>query len=68
MLYDKETLILEEVMSTLLSYEIRKRPNQEEQEGTGLVITGRKGREEERKDPGSLKGMSLLSQERSLKE
>ena len=27
MLYDKETLILEEVISTLLSNEIRKRPN-----------------------------------------
>jgi len=29
-LYGKETLILEEVTSTLLSNEIRKRPNQEE--------------------------------------
>ena len=31
MLYDKETLILEEVTSTLLSNEIKKRPNHEEQ-------------------------------------
>ena len=31
MLYCKETLILEEVTSTLLSNEIRKKPNQEEQ-------------------------------------
>jgi len=31
MLYGKETLILNEVTSTLLSNEIRKRPNQEEQ-------------------------------------
>jgi len=31
MLYGKETLILEEATSTLLSNEIRKRPNQEEQ-------------------------------------
>ena len=31
MLYGKETLILEEVTSTLLSNEIRKRTNQEEQ-------------------------------------
>ena len=30
MLYGKETLILEEVTSTLFSNEIRKRPNQEE--------------------------------------
>ena len=30
MLYGKETLILEEVTSTLLSNEIRKRPNQQE--------------------------------------
>jgi len=30
MLYGKETLILEDVMSTLLSNETRKRPNQEE--------------------------------------
>ena len=42
MLYSKETLILE-VMPTLLSNE--KRPNQEEQTGSGLVVTGRKGRE-----------------------
>ena len=49
MLYSKETLILEEIMATLLSNEIRKRPNQEVQKGSGLVITGRKGREEEKK-------------------
>jgi len=30
-LYGKETLILKDVTSTLLSNEIRKRPNQEEQ-------------------------------------
>jgi len=30
MLYVKETLILKEIISTLLSNEIRKRPNQEE--------------------------------------
>jgi len=45
MLYGKETLILEEVTSTLLSNEIRKKPNQEEQTESSLVITGRKGRE-----------------------
>jgi len=48
MLYSKKTLILEEVTLTLLSNEIRKRPNQEEQTGSGLVITGRKGREEKK--------------------
>ena len=45
MLYDKETFILEEVTATLLSNEIRKRPNQVEQERSGLVAMGRKGRE-----------------------
>jgi len=34
MLYGKETLILEEVTSTLLSDKIRKGPNQEEQTGS----------------------------------
>jgi len=46
MLYGKETLILEEITSTLLSNEIIKRPNQEEQIVSGLVVTGRKGRGE----------------------
>jgi len=53
MLYGKETLILEEVTSTLLSNEIRKRPNQEERTVLGLVVTGRKGRGEGKQDPGS---------------
>ena len=53
-LYGKETLILEEVTSTLLSNEIRKRPNQVEQEGSGLVAMGRKGKGE-KKSSGSLK-------------
>ena len=47
MLYSKETFILEEVTSILLSNEIRKRPNQEEQTGSGLVVTGRKKKEKE---------------------
>ena len=42
-LYGKKTLLLEEIMSTLLPNEIRKRPNQEEYMGSGLVVTGRKG-------------------------
>jgi len=54
-LCDKETLILEKVISTLLSNEIRKRPNQEEQTGSDLVIMGGKGREEGRKGPSSSK-------------
>jgi len=45
----EEALILEEVTSTLLSNEIKKMSNQEEQEGSGLVVTGRKGRGEEKK-------------------
>ena len=53
-LYGKETLILKEVASTLLSNEIRKRPNQEEQTRSSLVVTGRKGREG-RKGPSSSK-------------
>ena len=44
-LYGKKTLILEEVTSTLLSNEIRKIPNQEEQLRSGFVVTRRKGRE-----------------------
>ena len=59
---------MEEVASTLLSNEIRKRPNQEEQEGSSLVVMGRKGRGEGRKGLGSSKGVSLLSQERSLEQ
>ena len=49
MLYGKETFILEDVTTPLLSNEIRKRPNQEEQEGSGLMVIGRKGREKKRK-------------------
>ena len=49
MLYGKKTLILEEVTPTFLSNEIRKRPNQEEQIGSALVVTGRKGRGEGKK-------------------
>ena len=46
MLYGKETLILEEVRSTLLSNEIKKRPNQEEHEG--WVWWSQEGNEEEK--------------------
>ena len=57
MLCDKKTpLILEEVTSILLSNEIKKRPNQVEQEGSNLV---RKGREE-KKSLSSSKALSLL--------
>ena len=55
MLYGKKTLILEEVMSTLFSNEIRTRPNQEEQIGSCLVVMGRKGRGDEKKGPASSK-------------
>ena len=55
MLSGKETHILEEVMSTLLSNEIRKRPNQEEQTGSGLEITEKKGKREAKKGPSSSK-------------
>jgi len=44
-------------MSTLLSNEIRKKSNQEEQEELSLLVTGRKEKSELVKD------VSLLSQE-----
>jgi len=65
MLCGKKTLILEEITSTLLSNEIRKMPSQEEKIGSGLVVTGRKEREG-KKGLGFVKGVSLLSQGRSL--
>jgi len=46
---------LEEVTSTLLSNEIRKRPNQEEQEKSGLMVMGKKRMGEGRKGSGSSK-------------
>ena len=55
MLYGKETLILEKITSTLLFNEIRKKSNQEEQEGLGLMVTGRKGRGDGKKILGSSK-------------
>ena len=63
MLYDKKTLILEEVMSTLLSNDISKRTNQEEQTGSALVITGRKGIGEGRKGPSSSKACHFCHRE-----
>jgi len=63
MLYGKEALILEEVTSTPLSNEIRKRPNQEYQTRSGLVVTGRKGKGEGRKDPSSSKACHFCHRE-----
>ena len=65
MLYGKKTIILEEVMSTLLSNDIRKKPNQIEYKGSGLVVMGRKRRKEKF---GFVEGVSLLSTGRSLKK
>ena len=62
MLYGKETLILEEVTSTLLSNEIMKRPNQKEQTGSSLVVMGRKEREG-RKSPSSSKACHFCHRE-----
>jgi len=62
MLYNKKTLILEEITSTLLSNEIRKRPNQEEQTESGWVVTGRKEREG-KKGPGSSKACYFCHRE-----
>ena len=68
MLYSKETFILEEVTSTLLSNEIRKRPNQDERTGSGFGghRKERKRRRKERSEP--IKGVLLLSQGRSFEE
>ena len=63
MLYGKETLILKEITSTLLSNEIKKRPNQEEQIGSDLVVTGRKGKGEGKKGPGSSKACHFCHRE-----
>ena len=53
MLYDKETLILEKVTSTLLFNEIRKRPNQR----ADMIGFGGHGKERKRrrKSPSSSK-------------
>ena len=63
MLYGKKTLIFEEVTVTLLSNEIRKILNQEEQEGLGLVIMGRKERGEGKKSLGSSKACHFCQRE-----
>ena len=44
----KKILILEEITTILLSNEIRKRPNQDEQEGLCLVVMRRKGKREKK--------------------
>ena len=67
MSYGKETLILKEVSSTLLSNKIRKMPNQETDK---IEFDGhRKERKRRRKERFRLiKGVSLLSQRRLLEE
>ena len=60
-LFGKETLILEEVMSTHLSNEIRKKPNQVEQTGSDFVVTGRKGRGEGRKGPNHQRRITFVT-------
>ena len=54
---------MKEVISTLLSNENRKKSNQEEQTGSGLVVTGRKGRGEARKGPSSSKACDFYHRE-----
>ena len=51
-------------MTTLLSNEIRKMPNQDEQKGSDLVVMERKGGKKSR----FIEGMPLLSQRKSLEE
>ena len=60
MLYGKEALILE-VTSTLLPNEIRKRSNQEKQEGSSLVNTGRKRTWEGKKGLGSSRRVTFIT-------
>ena len=67
MLYDKKTLILEEVTSTFLSNENRKMPNQEEQEGLGFG-GHKKERKRKKEKSGLVERVSLLSQRKSLEE
>ena len=55
MLYGKKILILEEVMTTLLSNEIRKRSNQEEQGRIKFGGYGKERKGEERKSSSSSK-------------
>ena len=66
MLYGKKFLILEEVTPTLLSNEIRKKPNQVEYEGSCLVVMERKGREGKKSE--FVEGVSLLSEGMSLEK
>jgi len=66
MLYGKETLILEEAMSTLLSNEIRKRLNQDEQM-IRFDGYGKKKKKRRKENSRLVKDVSLLSQEKSLK-
>jgi len=62
MLYGKEPLILEEVTTTLLLNEIRKRSNQDQLE----VQVWWSWEEKKEKMSEFIEGMSLLSQRRSL--
>ena len=57
MLNGKETLILEEVTLTLLSNKIRKKPNQEEQTESVLVVMGRKRKMRRNERSGLIKSM-----------
>jgi len=67
MLYHKKTPILEEVTSTLLSNEIRKKIKSR---GADKIEFGGHGRKRKRRKEkfGLVKGVSLLSQGRSLEE
>jgi len=64
MLYEKETLILDEATTTLLSNKIRKRPNQIEQEGLSLLVMKKKG---EKKSLGSSKACLFYHKEGNWK-
>jgi len=68
MLYSKETLILEEVTSTLLSNEIRKKIKLREADRIGFGGHGKERKRRRKEKSRLVKGVSLLSQRRSLEE
>jgi len=67
-LYGKETLILKEVMSTLLSNEIRKKAKSRGADKIGFGGHGKERKRRRKKRSKLIKDVLLLSQGRSLEE
>ena len=68
MLYGKKTLILEEVTSTLLSNDIRKKTKSRGAERIEFDGHGKERKKRRKEKSGLIENMSLLSQERSLEK